>query len=252
MLHPTEITLIGGTLVAGGAAWATFAPQSQLWGRVVMRAADDGASRVALTFDDGPLPGATDRILDALADLRVKAAFFVIGREVERHPALVRRIAEEGHVVANHSFDHAPAGFLRGPWFWRRQIALTASAIERATSQRPRLFRPPLGIKTPPILWAAAREGHVTVNWARRAFDGVSTTSARILERLVPHTRPGEILALHDGVGPQSRRDPHATVEAIRPLIEGLRSRGIEPVRLDELVGLPSIRGSENGAAGCQ
>ncbi|HEY2589265.1 MAG TPA: polysaccharide deacetylase family protein [Tepidisphaeraceae bacterium] len=228
--------------MAGSAAWATFAPQSQLWGRIITRGPADGPSRVALTFDDGPMPGATDRILDTLADLRVKAAFFVTGREAERHPALVRRMADEGHLVANHSFDHAPAGFLRGPWFWRRQIARTDAAIERATGQRPRLFRPPLGIKTPPILWAAAREGHVTVNWTRRAFDGVSTTAQQVLDRLVPHTRPGEILVLHDGVSPQSRRDPKATVEAIRPLIEGLRGRGIEPVRLDELAGAQPYR----------
>jgi peptidoglycan/xylan/chitin deacetylase (PgdA/CDA1 family) len=155
-------------------------------------------------------------------------------------------MADEGHVVGNHSFDHAATGFLRGPWYWRRQLSLTAGAIERATGQRPRLFRPPVGFKTPPILWAAAREGHVTVNWTRRAFDGVTTTSQQILGRLVPHAKAGEILALHDGVGPQSRRDPRATVDAIRPLIDGLRGRGIEPVRLDELLGLHA----ETGVAG--
>jgi peptidoglycan-N-acetylglucosamine deacetylase len=249
MIIPAEILLPTGALAAGAAAWATFAPQSQVWGRIVTQGPTDAPPHVAVTFDDGPLPGATDRVLDSLSALRVKAAFFVIGREAERHPALVRRMAGEGHIVANHSFDHAPAGFMRGPWFWRRQIARTAAAIERATGQRPRLFRPPLGIKTPPILWAAARERHVTVNWTRRAFDGVSTTSQQILDRLVPHTQPGEILALHDGVSPQSRRDPDATVEAIRPLIEGLRARGIEPVRLDELVRVRAYRDAESGTA---
>lgn len=241
LIHPI------GTLAAGVAAWATFAPQSQLWGRVATRGSSDGPSRVALTFDDGPLPGATDEILDTLAALDVRATFFVIGREAERHPAILRRISDEGHVVGNHSFDHAATGFLRGPCYWRRQLRRTADAIERSVGRRPRFFRPPVGFKTPPILWAAAREGHITVNWTRRAFDGVTTTSQQILDRLVPHAEGGEILALHDGVGPQSRRDPCATVEAIRPLIDGLRSRGIEPVRLDELLGLPEETGVTGG-----
>jgi hypothetical protein len=91
-------------------------------------------------------------------------------------------------------------------------------------------------------MWGAGR-AHVTVTWTRRAFDGVTTAAERILERLVPHSKPGEILALHDGVGPQSRRDPWATVNAIRPLIQGLRGRGIEPVRLDALTGIPAYAG---------
>lgn len=242
MIPPTEITVTCSALLASGAAWATFAPQSQMWGPVVTRGPSDGPARVALTFDDGPLPGATNLILDALRDASVKAAFFVIGWAAERHPDVVRRMIDEGHVVGNHSYDHAPAGFLRGPWFWRRQIEMTDAAVERATGRRPRMFRPPLGIKTPPILWAAARQSHVTVNWTRRGFDGVSTTARRIVDRLVPHAQAGEILALHDGVSPQSRRDPTATVEAIRPLIEGLRRRGIEPVRLDELTGTHPYR----------
>jgi peptidoglycan/xylan/chitin deacetylase (PgdA/CDA1 family) len=227
----------GAAGVAGAAAWGTFAPASRLWGPVISRGTADGPSGVALTFDDGPLPGATDPILDALGETNVKAAFFVIGSLVERHPRIVQRMHNEGHLVGNHSFTHAAAGFMRGPLFWRREVALTDEVIARIIQQRPRLFRPPLGIKTPFTAWGAGR-GHVTVTWTRRAFDGVTTSTQQILDRLVPHSQPGEILALHDGVGPQSRRDPMATVRAMKPLIEGLRSRGVEPVRLDGLIAI--------------
>jgi peptidoglycan/xylan/chitin deacetylase (PgdA/CDA1 family) len=235
---PAELWWIGGAAAAcvgAGAAWGTFAPAAQLWGPIISRGSSEGSKRVALTFDDGPLPGATDRILDALGELKVKAAFFVIGAAAERYPELICRMQNEGHLIGNHSYRHAAAGFMRGPHFWQREIALTDAAIVRITGRRPWLFRPPLGIKTPFIFWSA-RRGHVTVTWTRRAFDGVTTSTKQILDRLLPHSQPGEILALHDGVGPQSRRDPVATVDAIRPLIGGLRDRGLEPVELDVLL----------------
>jgi peptidoglycan/xylan/chitin deacetylase (PgdA/CDA1 family) len=217
---------------ASVAAYGTFLPHSQLWGRVIWRGPAD-ASHVALTFDDGPLPGATDRILDSLGELDAKAIFFVIGRYAVKHPHLVRRMHDEGHVVGNHSYDHASCGFLRGPWFWERQLKRTDDAISQIIGSRPRLFRPPLGIKTPFMCRMRAAGERVTMTWARRAFDGVTTTSQRILDRLAPHSQAGEILALHDGVGPQSRRDPRATVDAIKPLIVGLRERGLEVMRAD-------------------
>jgi peptidoglycan/xylan/chitin deacetylase (PgdA/CDA1 family) len=146
------------------------------------------------------------------------------------------RIHKEGHIVGNHSFDHLGLGFLRGQAFWRDQIDRTDHVIGQTIGVRPNLFRPPLGTKT----WFVARaaQRHTVVTWNRRAMDGVATTSQRILDRLLRRTRPGDIIALHDGVSPQSRRDPSVTIEAIRPLIAGLRARGIEPVRLDELTGV--------------
>jgi len=227
----------GAAAAAGGASWGTFAPRSPLWGPVVSRGVSTDAKRIALTFDDGPMPGATEQILDALREMNAKAAFFVIGREAKAHPQIVRRMHDEGHLVGNHSFTHAAAGFMRGPIFWRREVARTDEVIGLIIGLRPRLFRPPLGIKTPFTAIASCRT-HVTVTWTRRAFDGVTTSSQRIVDRLVPRTTAGEIVALHDGVSPQSRRDPSATVLAIKPLINGLRARGIEPVRLDELTGI--------------
>jgi peptidoglycan/xylan/chitin deacetylase (PgdA/CDA1 family) len=229
------IALTAGAATAG-LCYPTFWPASGIWGPIVSRGATSGRPRVALTFDDGPLPGATDRILDALAELDVKASFFVIGREADRNPRLVSRIHESGHIVGNHSFDHVGLGFLHGQRFWHEQIDRTDRVIERAIGTRPVLFRPPLGAKT--WMMARAARTHTVVTWSRRGMDGVATNPQRILDRIVPRARAGDIIALHDGISPQSRRDPTTTVEAIRPVVEGLRARGLEPVRLDELTGV--------------
>jgi peptidoglycan/xylan/chitin deacetylase (PgdA/CDA1 family) len=193
---------------------------------------------VALTFDDGPTAGATDRVLDQLGELEVKAAFFVIGRNVEREPDLLRRIVAEGHLVGNHTYDHSRWASMGRGDYWRRQIGKTDAAIEQVLGRRPRLFRPPIGHKTPYTMAAARENGHVVVTWSIRAWDGVPTTAGRIIEHVTPRCQAGSIVVLHDGVEPRRPRDPSATLAAIKPLVLALRQRGLEPVRLDELTGL--------------
>jgi peptidoglycan/xylan/chitin deacetylase (PgdA/CDA1 family) len=242
-----EIALGAGAATAA-ISYPTFWPASTLWGPLVSRGITSEPPRVALTFDDGPLPGATDRILDVLGELNVRATFFVIGKVAERNAKLLLRIHEEGHIVGNHSFDHLGLGFLHGHNFWREQIERTDRVIERVIGLRPKLFRPPLGVKT--WLIARAAHTHTVVTWNRRGMDGIATRPQRILTRVIPRARGGDIIALHDGVSPQSRRDPTVTVEAVRPLIAGLRDRGIEPVRLDELAGVESYQTKEIDVAG--
>lgn len=218
------------------ASYVTFVPSCAFWGPVYHRGPDK-TNQIALTFDDGPHPVGTARILDVLAKQNAKAAFFVVGREAARYPQLLRRIHDEGHLIGNHSFNHRGWSFLRGSHFWRAEIDRTDEVIKQAIGLRPRIFRPPLGMKTWHSMHAARRR-HMTVTWSRRALDGISTTPDRILHRLLPKARGGDILLLHDGVSPQSRRDPSATVDALRPLIEGLRHRGLEPARLDAMLGM--------------
>jgi peptidoglycan/xylan/chitin deacetylase (PgdA/CDA1 family) len=234
-----ELALTAGAATAG-ICYPVFWPASKFWGPIISRGRSAAPPRVALTFDDGPLPGATDRILDVLAELNVKASFFVIGKTARENPRLLLRIHQQGHIVGNHSFDHIGLGFLCGQNFWHDQIDRTDQVIEQVIGTWPKLFRPPLGAKT----WMIARAArtHTVVTWNRRARDGIATCSQRILDRVLPRARAGDIIALHDGVSPQSRRDPLVTVAAIRPLVAGLRDRGIEPVRLDELTGVKPYR----------
>src|SRR4051812_47783888 len=182
--HLTAATVAGASAALsaglGVLAFGTFVPQSRLWGRVVSRAgpvaADGRPAGVALTFDDGPTPGGTDRVLDVLRAEGVPAAFFVVGRNVDRWPDLARRMDAEGHVVANHTYDHSHYGICRAQWYWDRQVREADAAIERAIGRRPAMFRPPMGFKTGHVTRAARKRGLATVTWSRRAVDGVPTT----------------------------------------------------------------------------
>jgi peptidoglycan/xylan/chitin deacetylase (PgdA/CDA1 family) len=192
-----------------------------------------------LTFDDGPTEGPTCRVLDALGEAGARATFFVIGVNARKYPRVVRRMFDEGHVVANHTFDHSHYGVFRLRRYWDDQLVRTRELIADLIGRRPALFRPPMGLRTGHCANAATRSGHRMVTWTRRARDGVMTTRGQILERLAPTTRAGDVLVLHDGVEPNGfRRDPQATVEAVGPLISALRERGLEPGRLDEAAGV--------------
>ena len=223
----------------GAATYATVAPTCELWGPVVHRGEPArSAGGYALTFDDGPTDDSTPRILDVLGELGVKATFFVIGANVRRAPGIVRRIHAEGHVVANHSFDHPHFGVLRGGRYWDDQVRRTDEAIASVIGVRPGLFRPPMGVRTWCVTRATARYGHTIITWTRRALDGLPTTTDRIVRRLSQPTGAGDILILHDGVEPNMRRDPSPTVAAVGPLIRRLRERGLEPRSLEDLAGV--------------
>jgi len=220
---------------AGVLAHGTFAAGSRLFGDVVSRGrAESGA--VALTFDDGPLPGATEAVLDVLARQRVHATFFVIGRYAAEHPALVRRIHAAGHLLANHTYDHARSGMFRGPRYWTEQIQRTSDVLRGLTGETPRYFRPPMGFKSPLVMRGVVATGSRVVTWSRRGFDGVKTTPRAIVGNLAG-ARAGEILLLHDGRDPASRRALGATAEALPEVIAAIRSRGLKMVRLDDLLG---------------
>lgn len=231
-------SVITASALSGAAAYGIFAPRSRLWGATITHGAAGDPPRVALSFDDGPSHPSTDQIIDLLGDLDVRATFFVIGINAEKNPDLIRRLDAAGHLIGNHSYHHHRYGVLRGRRYWQGQLQRTADLLSGILGKCPTLFRPPMGFKNPPMFAAARATGHDLVTWNRRALDGVCTTSERIVHRLVPHTRSGDILSLHDGVEPGHRRNPEATLGALRPVVTGLKQRGFQIIRLDELLGL--------------
>lgn len=250
MIDPLIPLSIGGALaagLAGFASYATFVPGNRIWGPVVWHGPRDGLPRVALTFDDGPTAGATDRVLDLLGELNVKAAFFVIGRNVEREPELLLRIDREGHLIGNHTYDHWRLASTQRGEYWREQVEKADLAIERVLGRRPTMFRPPIGHKTPYTMAAAHEFGHAVVTWTVRAWDGMQTTPQKIVSRVLPRCRPGAIVVMHDGVEPDRPRDPSPTLAAVKPLVAALRDRGLAPVRLDELISIPGYQSTSPG-----
>ncbi len=149
------------------------------------------------TFDDGPHPERTPRVLDALAAAGAKAVFFLVGGQAERHPALVRRIAAEGHQVGNHSWSH--------PWMvWRsrrtieREFDRTQALLAELAGSPPRHARPPYGQRDARVYRVLRERGLVPVLWSRNLRDYWNPSPERLLARM-RRAAAGDILLMHDG-----------------------------------------------------
>ena len=215
----------GGALVVGaGIAHGTWYRNSPLFGRVLGRLPGEGR-RVALTFDDGPNPEATPRVLDALAASGVKATFFLLGKHVDRWPRLAERVAAEGHTVGNHGWHHRKL-HVRLPGYVRNDIARGASSIAAATGVTPHLFRAPHGFRSPWVSSIARGLGQRVVGWSLGVWDSARPGAAVIAQRTVAGVRPGSIVLLHDGDGYDPSGDRTQTALAIPDIVRALRARG--------------------------
>lgn len=190
---------------------------------------------VALTFDDGPDPDFTPQVLDALAAAGVHATFFVVGKRAERHPELVRRIAEEGHLLGSHSWSHREPGSLPAREL-ARDYRLGRRAVEAAAWRDVPLFRPPRGLwdaRTALITRAARMR---TWLWTVDAEDWRPGVTPIEIANRAAGVAGGGVILLHDALelptAPQAE-DRSATVEALPALIELIRGRGLDLVRLD-------------------
>lgn len=183
--------------------------------------------RVALTFDDGPDPQRTPAVLDLLARQGVRATFFVVGARAEAHPELVRRMVAEGHVVGNHSYTHSWRFPLRSLGRTMEELCCTGEVLHRITGRQPRLFRPPFGVTNPTIARAVRRLGLDPVGWSIRSLDTMGQSPERVAARILRRLHPGAVILLHDRCAGSER--------LVGLLVEGLRSRGLEPVTLPEL-----------------
>lgn len=186
---------------------------------------------VALTFDDAPHRTQTPRILDILRHYNVKATFFCIGRNIEQEPDLVARIADEGHIIGNHSYSHSNIFPLLTPRKMSDDMAHCEKLIDNIVParQRLRLFRPPFGVTNPTVA-AAVRQGrYTTIGWNIRSFDTVRSTDAAF-NAIVRQLKPGSVILLHD-------RLPHSHL-LLTKLLEYLMLEGYEIVNIDTLFNL--------------
>ena len=188
-------------------------------------------NRTALTFDDGPDPDLTPRVLDILARHRVLATFFVLGEMAERDPALVRRIVAEGHTLGSHGYRHRrPARLDRTEQ--EDDMARSVQVLWDIAGVRLRWYRPPHG-NAPPGLEALARAMKLEmVLWSRSAIDWGPLGTRRGIARRLGRVRAGDIVLLHDGRRRINR--PGNTVAVLPPFLAGLTTRGLAPVSLDQ------------------
>jgi peptidoglycan/xylan/chitin deacetylase (PgdA/CDA1 family) len=178
---------------------------------------------VLLTFDDGPDPVWTPRVLDLLRQHHVHAVFCLIGRDVRRHPDLVRRIVAEGHSLCDHTEGHDEHLPAERPTVLREQIVAGAEAIVAAVGVRPPWFRAPGGAWSPRVEQVASRNGMASLKWTVDPRDWELPRARDIVARVLTAARPGSVILLHDGGGDRNR-----TVAALRALLNLLPRNGLQ------------------------
>jgi peptidoglycan-N-acetylglucosamine deacetylase len=188
------------------------------------------ASGVVITFDDGPHPEGTPAVLHVLARAGARAAFFLIGEQVERRPALAAEIAAAGHVVALHGYRHRLQLRMSDAQV-RADLARGAAVIEAATGRPPVWHRPPYGIYSPAGLRAAREAGLRPLLWSRWGKDWrTATTPRRIAARVLDGTLPGDVILLHDADFYSARNSHRRTARALSLIVEELSRRRLDTV----------------------
>ncbi|QHW30777.1 polysaccharide deacetylase family protein [Paenibacillus rhizovicinus] len=195
--------------------------------------------RVALTFDDVPDPRYTPQVLETLARYKVRATFFVVGQRAAAHPALVRRMVREGHIVGNHSLNH-PVFSRISLYAMQQQISRTDWTLRPLVGYSPRFVRPPYGEIVPAQVEWLRSQGYTVVNWDVDSQDWRSLDSQSILINIRRTLQPGSIILQHAGGG--EGQDLSGTIAALPRLIKLLRSKGYVIVTLPELLGRPAGR----------
>jgi len=178
--------------------------------------------RIALTFDDGPHPVHTAPLLDALAELGVRATFFVVGRDVDANPALVARMARDGHELGNHTYRHRYLPLARSRSV-EHELRATDRAIVRAAGVTPTLARPPWGGRSPGNVRVFQRLRKRLVLWDVNSFDWKGKPAREVVARVLGRARAGSIVLMHE-----ARDGGETTIEAVRLLVPALRARGFE------------------------
>jgi peptidoglycan/xylan/chitin deacetylase (PgdA/CDA1 family) len=226
--------VIGRALALGAAAWIGWAWVPHLLTPACTWRGPRAGRRLALTFDDGPDAEWTPRVLDILGHAGVRATFFVIGARAVRAPAVVKRIAAEGHEVANHSWSHRNLWFC-GPRATREQVRRGHDTIADLTGTAPRHFRPPWGMVNAAMFSAVRSAGERVVFWSIQPEGQRPASAERQVAYVLHRAHAGAIIDLHDAEG--TPRAPERLVEALPGMIEGLRTAGYTLTTVEDLLG---------------
>jgi peptidoglycan/xylan/chitin deacetylase (PgdA/CDA1 family) len=244
---PTALT--AGAVVAYGAAH----PRAQLFGRTICRT--NSARKLAITFDDGPNPAITPKLLDLLDRYNAKATFFVIGRYVRECPELVQETAARGHLIGNHTEMH-PNLLRLSRREIRIELRLCHDAISNSLGSLPKWFRPPFGLRNPWVVPAARELGYRTLMWTLLPGDWKEKPAEWLILRLQPiadHAKrnlgsgsnasaaaTGDVLCLHDGGHRELNSDRSGTLAALEHWLPRWRDLGLEFVTIAEAVRAPA------------
>jgi peptidoglycan/xylan/chitin deacetylase (PgdA/CDA1 family) len=190
-------------------------------------------NEVALTFDDGPNVGSSEKVMAILDANHIKGTFFEVGKAIDADPQITRALYADGQLLGNHSYNH-------DQWRWLDprypELQHTQDAFRRAIGTCPVLYRPPHGDRTP-FLERVVADAHMhMVLWSASAGDWATGDAQLVARRILAGARPGAILLLHDGLDGLPGKDRSVLVRALPLIIAGLRQKGLQPVRLDQML----------------
>ncbi|MDQ6470015.1 polysaccharide deacetylase family protein [Flavobacterium sp. LHD-80] len=185
--------------------------------------------KIALTFDDGPTEF-TLEVLELLKKYNAKATFFCIGKNIEKHPEILKQVIAEGHLVGNHSYSHSKFFDFYHEDKITDELRKTDKLLEKFTSKKINFFRPPYGVTTPSIRRALKVTGHKVIGWNIRSLDGGTKNQDLILSRIKKRVSPGGIVLLHDTA-------PHSVL-VLEQFLQFLQQNNYEVVSVEELLNL--------------
>jgi len=226
---PVAVGCAVGSL-AGAIGLGVAFPALGVFGPVLSRAPGP-AGTLALTFDDGPHPVHTPRVLDALAAGGHQATFFLVGRTLARHPEVGRAIRDAGHAIGLHSYAHSSWNAFFSRARLREDFHAAERAFEDALGERPHLYRPPVGLVNPNVMGVARERGVSVVAWSLRGLDGVRVYDPGFIRARVRRARSGDIVLLHDALHGRPEEVPPGVL-ALPGILSDLAARGLKSVRL--------------------
>jgi len=189
-------------------------------------------SAISLTFDDGPHPEFTSKVLDLLKSDNAKASFFLIGKNAEKYPELVKQIIAEGHVIGSHSYVHTNNyGFLSRNKV-TKDIMKSQKVLFDITKKRAQFFRPPFGVTNPNIARAVKNLSLKTFGWSVRSYDTVAKNSEGVIKKITTNLIKGDIILLHD--------TSELSVEILEKLLKYLKTKNMNSVTLSTLFNIDS------------
>ncbi len=183
---------------------------------------------ISITFDDGPNPEFTPKVLSLLKEYGAKATFFLIGKNAEKYPELVQQIINEGHTIGSHSFSHSKNFGFFSTEKVAAELKQTNSILKEITGKELKLFRPPFGVTNPNIKKALKNTGYFSIGWSKRSLDTTNLSEEKILKRITSNLKKGDIILLHDSSA--------KTVAVLEQLLLFLQPHKLQSVPVDRLL----------------
>lgn len=248
-MNPFDATVPAALALAatGLLTYAGRSPDSKIFGPAITRT--NSPRKLAVTFDDGPNPAITPKLLDLLDRHKARATFFVIGQYVRQHPELLRETVARGHVIGNHTDSH-PNLFWTAAARTREELHRCHDAITFALGAPPKFFRPPFGWRNPWLASTARELNLQVVTWTLLPGDWRAPTPEWLVQRMqsisahgksAANSAGGDILCLHDGGHRAQNADRTRTLAALEQCLPRWRALGLDFVTMNEAVSTPAL-----------